>query len=213
MKKLFLSALAMVIISGAFAQSEKYTAAMKKNLAAMDTAFAHPESLLSMANNFERIAAAEKTQWLPFYYAAFCQVNYGFLVQDKSKADSYADNATALIAKADSLAPDNSEISCIKSMIASCHMMVDPQTRWQQYGQESNSNLEASMRQDANNPRPYFLKGQGLKYTPEQFGGGCKTAKPVLQIALDKYATFKPATDINPSWGKDITANLIKGCN
>ena len=68
------------------------------------------------------------------------------------------------------------------------------------------------MQQDATNPRLYFLKGQGLKYTPEQFGGGCKTAKPQLQTALDKYAAFKPASDISPNWGKERTEVLIKDC-
>lgn len=212
MKKLLLSAIILFITVAVFAQNEKFTAAMKKNLAAMDTSFKNPANLLAVANTFERVASVEKNQWLPYYYAALCQVNYGFLEQDKSKVDGYADKATLLISKADSLSPNNSEISCVKSMIASCHMMVDPMQRWQEYGQESSSNMDAAMQQDPNNPRPYFLKGQGLKYTPEQFGGGCTTAKPQLQIALDKYAAFKPASEISPNWGKERVKMLIKEC-
>lgn len=195
-----------------FSQSEKYVAAMKKNLAGMDSSFKTPADLLKLANSFERIATAEKTEWLPYYYAAFCQVNAAFMEQDKSKTDGIADKATELIKKADSLAPNNSEISCIKSMIASCHMLVNPQERWMQYGQESNSAMEAAIQQDATNPRPYFLKGQGLKYTPEQFGGGCATAKPQLEIALEKYNAFKPASEIHPNWGKQIVEKLISEC-
>ena len=131
MKKLFLSTILLFSAIILFAQSDKYTTAMKKNLAAMDTSFKNPTELLTVANNFERIAVAEKSQWLPYYYAAFCQVNYGFLLQDKDKVDGFADKATVLIAKADSISPNNSEISCIKSMIASCHMMVNPQQGWQ----------------------------------------------------------------------------------
>ena len=212
MKKLLLSTIILFITVAVFAQNEKFTAAMKKNLAAMDTSFKNPANLLAVANTFERVASVEKNQWLPYYYAALCQVNYGFLEQDKSKVDGYADKATLLISKADSLSPNNSEISCVKSMIASCHMMVDPMQRWQEYGQESSSNMDAAMQQDPYNPRPYFLKGQGLKYTPEQFGGGCTTAKPQLQIALDKYATFKPASEISPNWGKERVEMLIKEC-
>ena len=213
MKKLLLSALILFITITSFSQSEKFTKAMKKNLGAMDSSFKNPTDLLKLANSFERIATAEKNQWLPYYYAAFCQVNVGFMEQDKSKVDGIADKAASLIAAADSLAPNNSEISCIKSMIASCHMMVDPMTRWQEYGAESSSNMEASMTQDPANPRPYFLKGQGLKFTPEAFGGGCATAKPALETALNKYATFKAATDIHPNWGKQQAEMLIKGCN
>ena len=212
MKKLFLSTIVLFSAIILFAQSEKYTTAMKKNLAATDTSFKNPADLLTVANNFERIADAEKSQWLPYYYAAFCQVNYGFLLQDKDKVDGFADKATVLIAKADSISPNNSEISCIKSMIASCHMMVNPQQRWQEYGQASGSNIEAAMQQDPANPRPYYLKGQGLVYTPEQFGGGCKTAKPILETAMEKYASFKPVSEISPNWGKKQVEGLLKGC-
>jgi len=212
MKKLFLSTIVLFSTIILCAQSEKYTAAMKKNLAAIDTSFKNPADLLTVANNFERIADAEKSQWLPYYYAAFCQVNYGFLLQDKDKVDGVAGKAAILIAKADSISPNNSEISCIKSMIASCHMMVNPQQRWQEYGQASGSNIEAAMQQDPANPRPYYLKGQGLVYTPEQFGGGCKTAKPILETAIEKYASFKPVSEISPNWGKKQVEGLLKGC-
>jgi hypothetical protein len=212
MKKLFLASILFCTCSMAFSQSDKYVAAMQKNLAAIDTAFKNPANLLTLANNFERIATAEKSQWLAYYYAAFCQVNYGFMQQDKDKIDVIADKATDFINKADSLMPNNSEISCIKSMIASCHMMVNPMQRWQEYGAESNGNMAKAMQQDPANPRPYYLKGQGLKYTPEQFGGGCKTAKPELQAALDKFGSFKPASELHPNWGKTQVEMLLKDC-
>ena len=212
MKKPFLFTLFISLSLFSFSQSEKFIAAMKNNIAAIDTSFRSPASLLSLANSFERIAASEKNQWLPYYYAAFCQVNIGFMEPDKSKTDGFADKASALIAKADSLVPANSEISCMKSMIASCHMMVNPRERFMEYGQESNSNLDKAMEEDPSNPRPYYLKGQSLKYTPEQFGGGCATAKPVFKTALDKYAAFKPASELHPTWGKTRTEQLMKEC-
>jgi hypothetical protein len=132
--------------------------------------------------------------------------------KDKSKIDAIADKATELINKADALQPNNSEISCIKSMIASSHMMVDPMTRFMEYGPESQSHLDAAMQQDPTNPRPEYLKGQGLKYTPEQFGGGCATAKPVLQSSLTKFNAFKPASELHPNWGKQRVELLISEC-
>lgn len=211
-KLLFLTSLSLFSLF-TFAQSDRYAAAMKSNLQALDTSFRNPANLLAVGNNFERIATAEKNQWLAYYYAAYCQVNYGFMVQDKSKTDGFADKASALIAKADSLMPKNSEISCIKSMIASCHMMVNPRVRYMQYGQESTTEMENAMEQDPTNPRPYLLKGQSLKYTPEQFGGGCKTALPELQTALDKYLVYKPASELHPVWGIEHTQQLMKECN
>ena len=212
MKKLFFFTGLISLSLTSFSQSDKYIAAMQKNIAAIDSGFQNPAYLLTLANNFERIAVAEKNQWLPFYYAAFCQVNYGFMQQDKDKVDVIADKATDMITRADSLAPNNSEISCIKSMIASCHMMVNPMQRYMEYGPESGSNIDKAMEQDPTNPRPYLLKGQSLKYTPEQFGGGCNMAKPVLQTSLDKYAAFKPAGELYPTWGKMRVDQLMKEC-
>lgn len=97
-------------------------------------------------------------------------------------------------------------------MIASSHMMVDPMTRFMEYGPESQSYIDAAMQQDPSNPRPEYLQGQGLKYTPEQFGGGCATAKPVLQASLDKYNKFVKASDIHPNWGKQRVEMLIGEC-
>ena len=212
MKKLTILCAVIILSNSIFAQNEKYMAVMKSNIAAMDSSFKNPANLLSLANNFERIATAEKNQWLAYYYAALCQVNYTYMEQDKSKIDAIADKATVLINKADSLMPNNSEISCIKSMIASSHMMVNPMQRYMEYGPESASYIESAMQQDPTNPRPEYLQGQGLKYTPEQFGGGCATAKPVLQSSLDKFKNFKPASEIHPNWGRQRVEMLIGEC-
>jgi hypothetical protein len=212
MKKLFLLAVCGLIATGIYAQSDKYMATMKSTIAAIDTSFKNPANLLDLANKFERIGTAEKTQWLPYYYAALCQVNYSYMEQDKTKIDAIADKATELIDKADAMQPKNSEISCIKSMIASAHMMVNPMQRFMEYGQEAQVFIDDAMQQDPNNPRPEYLKGQGLKYTPEQFGGGCTTAKPILQSSLDKFNKFSPASEIHPGWGKQRVEKLLGEC-
>ncbi len=186
---------------------------MKKNIALIDSAFAKPDNLLSLANTFERIGTSEKKEWLPFYYAAYCRVNYAFMQKDPSGNDPIAEKATALINIADSLQPNNSEISCIKSMIASVQMMVNPQQRFMQFGTISQKAMGMAMQQDPSNPRPYMLKGQSLKYTPEQFGGGCKKAVVEFTAAQEKYIAFKPASDISPNWGKSITDMMIKECS
>jgi len=185
---------------------------MKENIAAITPAFQKPDDLLALANKFERIATAEKNQWLPYYYAAYCQVNYAFMNADKSKSDALADKATALIKQADALEANNSEISCIKSMIATVHLTVDPMNRYMEYGPESEKNLQAALKQDPTNPRPEMLIGQGLKFTPEQFGGGCGTALEKLEAAKTKFESFKPVTELHPNWGKEYNQQLIDDC-
>jgi hypothetical protein len=212
MKKLIILSFITITSFSSLAQSEKFIAAMKKNITQIDSAFTKPDLFISLANNFERIGASEKNQWLPFYYAAYCRINNAYMQKNTSGNDAVAEYATNLINKADSLMPNNSEISCIKSMIASMQLMVNPQARWMQYGQISQKAMAAAMEQDPTNPRPYMLKGQSLKFTPEAFGGGCKTALAPLKTAVEKYATFKPASDIAPNWGKNYTEGMAKEC-
>ena len=92
MKHLFVFAIAIVGSLVLNAQSEKYVNAMKKNIAELDSAH-DAARLAELANNFERIAEAEKTQWLPYYYASYCQVMNAFMEPDKSKTDGIADKA------------------------------------------------------------------------------------------------------------------------
>ena len=68
MKKLIAGLLFLSAIS-VNAQNDKYEAAMKKSFQMLDSAKTTEESQAASAS-FERIANAEKTQWLPYYYAA-----------------------------------------------------------------------------------------------------------------------------------------------
>ena len=213
MKRVILSLSILVASLAAFAQSEKYTTAMQKNIAELDGAM-QKGNFAELANNFERIGDAEKTQWLPYYYAAYATVSSTYMEKDKSKVDGVADKAEQLITKAETLAGgENSETCVIKSMIASAHMMVDPQNRWQQYGQASGENIEKAKKLDAANPRPVYLEAQGKFYTPEEFGGGKSVAKPIFEKALSMFDGFKPASSIAPSWGKPATQYFLSQCN
>jgi hypothetical protein len=213
MKKILSILLLASITTLTFAQSEKYTNAMKKNIAELETAM-QKGGMPDLANNFERIADAEKTQWLPYYYAAYCTVMNAFMEQDKSKTDGIADKAEQLIKKAEDVAGgENSETCVIKSMIASAHMMVDPQSRYMQYGQTAGLNITKAKAMDPNNPRPVYLEGQSKFYTPEQFGGGKMPAKELFTKALEMFDKFQPASDLHPTWGKSSTNYFLAQCN
>jgi hypothetical protein len=211
MKKIIFSLAIIAATYSTYAQSEKYQKAMAANLAKMGTA-ASAMDFQTLSANFERIANAEKDQWLAYYYAAHTQILNGFMQKEATGNDAIADKAEALMNKADSLQKDNSEISCLRSMIGTLRMLVNPMQRYMQLAKQISGSVEMAKKQDPANPRPYYLQGQNLKNTPEQFGGGCKTAKPILEQAAKLYETFKPASTLHPDWGKTQTAELLAGC-
>lgn len=193
------------------AQSPKFEDGMTKALAQMDTA-SNAASFLSAGNTFERIAKAEKNQWLPYYYSALCRVTGCYMTGDVAKYDAILDVAFEHISIADSLSPDNSEIYVVRSMINGARIAVDPMTRGQQYGMMTMMQLSKAMSLDPNNPRAFYVMGQSLMYTPEQYGGGKDKACPMLFSAKSKYASFVPAGPLYPNWGAEQLDEALKQC-
>jgi hypothetical protein len=212
MKKLFILGLSSLLMLSAFAQSEKYLAAMKDKVAAIDTV-RNADELLKLAAAFERIGDAEKTQWQPYYYAALATANAGYTLNgDKApadKTDPLADKADVLIAKAEALSKDNSEIYAVKKMIAYLHFMPDAQSRYMQYSPMATAALQKAQKLNPENPRVYLLQAEDKYFTPEQFGGSKTEAKKLFEQALAKYDAFKPATPVDPVWGRSIAQYFL----
>ena len=201
---LFLILAAFIFVQG----QDRYEKAMMKNLSKMDSSN-KVEDYLQIANGFERIAQAEKDKWLPYYYSSWVYTIASFSDTTKSKKDGYLDKADNFISMADSLEPNNSEIYTLKGMIAQARMQVDPMNRWMKYGAESDQDFKKAVAIDSLNPRPDYLIGVGIYYTPQQFGGGPKNAKPYLEKSLEKFNQFKPENDIAPNWGRRMVEGLL----
>jgi hypothetical protein len=215
MKKLLLSTSFLFLLLSGFAQSEKYTSVMLQRLAAMDTTRS-VDGLRELSAGFERIAEAEKTQWQPYYYAAYNQVQSGYFLTQGSISggmattlDPIADKAEQLLNKAEALSKDNSEIFIVKKMIASLRMMGDPMNRYMQFGPIAAEALQTAKALNPENPRIYLLEAQDKFFTPEQYGGSKTEAKKLFETALTKFGTFKPATQLDPNWGREAAEYFL----
>ena len=217
MKKIKFLFLFGLFSASAFSQSEKYMKTMEARVVGVES-IRNPDDLKELAHAFERIADAEKNQWHPYYYAALATVNmgYAFMTPQGGNAqviDPIADKAEALLNKAEALQPENSDIYVVKKMIASLRMMADPMNRYMKYGPEAQQALEKAKKLNPDNPRIYMLEGQDKFYTPEQFGGSKEEAKKLFALAIQKFENEKPATSIDPKWGKATTEYFIKQVN
>lgn len=212
-KTITILAALLLAVPALFAQSDKYVKAMEARVPAVDTTTT-ADGWQQLANGFERIADAEKTQWLPYYYAALSNIMQGYMLSNgqsggfAAKTDPLADKAETLINQAEALNKDNSDIWCVKKMIATLRMSADPMSRWQTYGQAAAEALAKAKSLDAENPRVYLLEGQDKFFTPEQFGGSKSEAKTLFETALKKFGAQKPRSSIDPQWGSH-TANYF----
>ena len=207
MQKMLL-AIVLLISLTAGAQSAKYTETMQKNIALLDSAKS-VDQLQSLAGTFDRIGDAEKTQWLPYYYAALAQTWIGWMPATTDK-DANAQKINAYLAKAEAI-EKNAETYAVENMAATQQMLVDPQTRWATNGKDAGAALQKGLAIDPNNPRLYYLQAMSLFSTPSQYGGGKDKAKPVFEksIALYKSAQPKP---LYPTWGQKQAENMLAQC-
>lgn len=204
-----ITAIALLISVSGFTQS-KYETAMQKNLALFDSAKT-VQDFQSLSAAFERIGEAEKTQWLPYYYAGLALSIAGWMDVSLDK-DANAAKILAFCDKAEAL-QKNSEIYELRFMALTQQFLVDPTTRYATYLPQASAALTKGMEIDPNNPRLYYLQGSNLFNTPEQYGGGKAKAKPVLEKAVQLYKeenkTRKP---LYPKWGEKETNDLLAQC-
>ncbi len=211
MKTILLTLLTLSIFhSLSSAQSDKYQKAMARTVALFDTAqsVATTQTLLGA---FERIAAVEKTQWLPYYYAGMNAVNRANREPDKNRVDGWADQADLFARRADSLSPANSEVSCLLAMIQFARINVDFMGRGPTYSARGAELLQQALKQNPANPRAMLVLAQLRSSAPAGFGGDKAMACQLASTALALYTTT--STDgIEPHWGRKNAQKMADKC-
>ncbi|OQP64168.1 hypothetical protein A3860_22445 [Niastella vici] len=151
-----------------------YTQQMQSTLAKLDNAKAVKDYQL-LADDFLRIAGVQKNEWLPYYYAAFCNAKIGWLKQndDPDNIEPFANKAAEEIKRAVALIDTArqkkqlAEIYCIYMMQNQARVFINPQTYGRQYGPAAFNYLQMAKQADPNNPRVLYLLGWQKFATPK----------------------------------------------
>jgi hypothetical protein len=194
----------ITIAISASGQEDRYSAAMESAIELLDQA-AEPAEFTECANRFERIAGAEKSRWLPYYYASYSLVVMSFDEPEGGKRDLILDRAQELLDQALELEPKESEIHVLQAFLYPSRIMVDPMGRGMNYMEKMFASLEAALSLNPENPRIYFLEGVNKLNLPAAMGGGADVARPILEEALVKFKAFKNPDPLWPSWGEETT--------
>jgi len=211
MKTLLITLVSLFVGSQlATAQSDKYQKAMEKNVATFDTARSTLTNQSLMAA-FARIGQAEKNQWLPYYYAGMCATSLANREPDKARVDGWADQAETFARLADSLSPNNSEVSCLLATVHFARINVDFMARGPKYSALGAGALQKAMQQNPNNPRAMIVLAQLRNSAPAGFGGDKPMACQLATKATQLYET-EPTTGIQPHWGRNIARQLVTAC-
>lgn len=163
------------------------------------------DDFTALSNDFTRIGDKEKTQWLPYYYAAHTSIEKGrnlMMTGKMDQLDAIATEAQTALDKAAEISKDNAEILILQKMIHGLKMMFDPQARFMSEGMLGADALSKAAKLDPENPRITLLKAEDVYYTPEQYGGSKAKGLELFQKAKDQFVAYQPKTALHPNWGK-----------
>ena len=202
MKKLLF---AICLMTGIIAFSQTaYDKVMTEKIASIEK-HQTADEFTALANDFKRIGDKEKTQWLPYYYAAFSTIQKGRMAMREGKVadlDPIAADAQKSLDLAMDLSKDNAENLILQKMIHGLKMMVDPQARFMSEGMLAADALSKAEKIDAGNPRITLMKAEDTYFTPEQFGGSKARGLELFQKSLDQFKIYKTKSALDPNWGK-----------
>jgi len=167
-----------------------------------------------LAEQFGKLANNQPSNWLAWYYAAFCNAKTGWLLpNDDDRIEAFADKADQQIAMALSLLDTTkqrkelSEVYVIMSMANRARVFINPMTYGRKYGPVASRYNQLALQINPNNGRALYLAGWEKYATPKLWGGDKQKAKELLQQALQQLNAQSPGD--NPHWGKNETEELL----
>ena len=161
---------------------------------------------------FERIASAEKTNWLPNYYVAMVNVTATFDPANKEKSAAMLDKAQTAIDNATAISPNNAEIKVLQALLYTAMIVQDPMTNGMKYSGKVMEQYYQALAIAPENPRAVFGKADfeinGAKWT------GVDTKPLCEQVArsIDLFAKFKPENAFSPNWGLERAQETLQNC-
>jgi hypothetical protein len=160
----------------------------------------------------ERIAAAEKSNWLPNYYVALINTTEAFNPANKEKVPAMIIKAQDAIDSATLISPNNDEIMVVQAMLYTVVLLQDPMTNGVKYTGLVMEQYSKALAINPNNPRAVFSKAEfeigGAKY----WGTDTKPMCAQIEKSIQLFANFKPETPFSPKWGLDRAQEALKAC-
>lgn len=209
MKALF--AIILTLIVSTLTAQDKYTETMLKNIDAAYKAKTLAEHQAA-ANAFERIAAAEKTKWEPYYYAGFSNIMMANLETEGSKKDAFLDLAAKDLDQAKAINANDSEITALEGFVHMIRVTVDPATRGQEYSGKAFRSFSTAVALNPENPRALALLAQMQYGTAQFFGSSTAEACGTVEKSLQKFETYKAESALSPQWGKQMAEGMKSNC-
>jgi hypothetical protein len=207
MKKSIIFSLAIVLFYfSANAQQKTANSSLQNAVAKLDQA-QKVKDYEALEKEFVKIAASQPKDWLPEYYAAFCNARIGFLSQDDGESiEPYSNRGEEQAKKAETLLDkatqkkELSELYTVMSMVNQTKVFINPMTYGPKNGPIAQQFLNQAKQLNPDNPRVIYLQAWFKYNTPKMWGGDKDLAKQLATKSLQLLENKD--TGVNPHWGK-----------
>jgi hypothetical protein len=211
MKPLVILSFSAVLCLYANAQNLTDSAAYSKGLGMIASAKTVPD-FQAAGNYFDALSSKKQSEWLAPLYAGLSYVLASFNESDSKVKDQLCDRAQVFIDTAQIRHADESELAALQAFLYQARIDVSPMERGPEYSLKADAEIKKAEAANPNDPRPYFLYGMNVYYTPKIFGGGAEKALPLFEAAAEKFTVFVPKMPFMPHWGKQQNLDMIAKC-
>jgi hypothetical protein len=160
----------------------------------------------------ERIAAAEKTNWLPNYYVALINTTEAFNPANKAKVAALLEKAQNAQDQASMISPNNPELMVMQAMIYTAMIVQDPMVNGMKYSPKVMELYTKAKIIAPENPRAVYCKAEFEINSAQWTGADVKKLCQDLQSAIPLFEKFKQETPFHPRWGLDRANEALKNC-
>lgn len=134
---------------------------------------------------FERIANAEKENWLPPYYAATIEIIDAFQIKEEAKLIAKLNKAQEFLDAANALSPDNPEILIRQALLNVAYMAFDGQKYGMTMSMKNVGLYKKAFELAPENPRVILSKAESDMGAARFFGQPTKPFCKSIQKAID----------------------------
>ena len=166
----------------------------------------------SLSRQFAKLSETYQEKGRASYYAAFSLILESFDTKDVFKKEILLKEAKPFLDYGLKSFSEDAEWLILNALYYQAGIEVDPKQRGYEYASKADSFLEKANKINGKNPRYYFLKGQNIFYTPVQYGGGKEKAEPFFKKANKLFIKAKQTNGIEPMWGQETNAVMLKRC-
>ena len=162
---------------------------------------------------FERIAQAEKDNWVPLYHAANVAISSTWDEKDITKKNAMLEKAKSIIAEAHKRDENNSEITTLEGMLYTSYVAMDPGTYGMQYSPIIMQLHGKAIALDPDNPRAHANKIEYEMGSARFFGNDLAPFCAQMKEIIPKFENQKSDVPFAPSYGIERAKQVAASCN